>query len=191
MINVRYLIVEVDAKYIKGMINNPDMQPNATINRWIAGILLFTFELVHVPGKDHGPSDGLSRRGRAEGDPPEDEDYEDWIDTQYCFVVWILSAEDIPEPSPDDPVIPRSEKADAQEAKLDLVRAFLRNPARIPGMSDQEFVRFTRYAINFFQKGSTLWRKGRNGKHRIVVPADRRYSILKQAHDDLGHKGVY
>ena len=42
----------MDAKYIKGMINNPDLQPNATINRWIAGILLFHFELCHIPQTD-------------------------------------------------------------------------------------------------------------------------------------------
>ena len=59
IIGVRNLTVEVDAKYIKGMLNNPDIQPNATINRWIAGILLFDFKLVHVPGATHGP-DGLS-----------------------------------------------------------------------------------------------------------------------------------
>jgi hypothetical protein len=47
------LTVEVDAKYIKGMINNPDLQPNATINRWITGILLFSFTLVHVPTTTH------------------------------------------------------------------------------------------------------------------------------------------
>jgi hypothetical protein len=45
---VKNLTVEVDAKYIKGMINNPDLQPNATINQWITGILLFSFKLVHV-----------------------------------------------------------------------------------------------------------------------------------------------
>jgi hypothetical protein len=47
------LTIEVDAKYIKGMINNPDLQPNASINRWIAGILLFDFQLVHVSGERH------------------------------------------------------------------------------------------------------------------------------------------
>ena len=45
---VTNLIVEMDTKYVKGMINNPDLQPNATINRWIAGILLFHFELRHI-----------------------------------------------------------------------------------------------------------------------------------------------
>ncbi|KAG2352988.1 hypothetical protein BDR07DRAFT_1196462, partial [Suillus spraguei] len=56
------LMVEVDAKYIKGMINNPDLQPNTTINCWIAGILLFQFNLVHVPATKHTGADGLSRR---------------------------------------------------------------------------------------------------------------------------------
>ena len=66
-------MVEVDAKYIKGMINNPDIQPNATINRWIAGILLFDFKLVHVPGTQHGGPDGLSRRVNTEKEGEEEE----------------------------------------------------------------------------------------------------------------------
>ena len=48
IVGVKNFVVEVNAKYIKGMINNPDLQPNATINRWIAGILLFDFKLRHV-----------------------------------------------------------------------------------------------------------------------------------------------
>ena len=38
VLGARNFVVEMDAAYIRGMINNPDMQPNATINRWIAGI---------------------------------------------------------------------------------------------------------------------------------------------------------
>ena len=45
---VTNLVVEMDTKYIKGMINNPDLQLNATINQWIAGIPLFHFELCHI-----------------------------------------------------------------------------------------------------------------------------------------------
>ena len=41
------------------MINNPNIQPNATINHWISTILLFNFQLRHVPGYAHG-LDGLS-----------------------------------------------------------------------------------------------------------------------------------
>ena len=73
---VRNLVVEVDAKYIKGMLNNPDLQPSATINRWIAAILLFSFTLKHVPGNNF-PPDGLSRRPRAPEDAEEEDDFEE------------------------------------------------------------------------------------------------------------------
>jgi hypothetical protein len=66
LIGVKNLIVEVDAKYIKGMLNAPDLQPNAAMNRWIQGIMLFDFVLKHVPGKNHHAADALSRRALGE-----------------------------------------------------------------------------------------------------------------------------
>jgi hypothetical protein len=60
---VKNLIVEVDTKYLKGMLNNPDIQPNTTINQWIAGILLFDFKLVHVPIIHHIATSVLHRYG--------------------------------------------------------------------------------------------------------------------------------
>jgi hypothetical protein len=77
--------------YIKGMINNPDLQPNTTINRWIVGILLFQFNLVHVPAAKHAGIDGLSRRPPAENHPEEDDDHEDWVDRTYSFGVTLLN----------------------------------------------------------------------------------------------------
>ena len=71
LIGVRRLVVETDAKYLKGMLENPGMGPNATINRWIDHILMFQFELRHVAGKTFGP-DGLSRREGQAGDPVEE-----------------------------------------------------------------------------------------------------------------------
>ncbi|KAI0349792.1 hypothetical protein OH77DRAFT_1367253, partial [Trametes cingulata] len=62
LVGVKTLHVEVDAKYIKGMLNEPDLQPNATINRWIQGILMFDFKLIHVPAAQHKGPDALSRR---------------------------------------------------------------------------------------------------------------------------------
>jgi len=53
------LIVEVDTSYIKGMLRNPNIQPNASINRWIAAILLFDFKLIHIPAEKHKGLDGL------------------------------------------------------------------------------------------------------------------------------------
>jgi hypothetical protein len=75
LIGCRKLVVETDAKYIHGMLNHPEMGPNATINRWIEKILMFHFKLRHVAGKTFGP-DGLSRRDEQPGDEkyPPDED---------------------------------------------------------------------------------------------------------------------
>jgi len=47
LFGARKLIVETDAKYIKGMLENPDMMPNATVNRWIDEISLYHFTLRH------------------------------------------------------------------------------------------------------------------------------------------------
>jgi hypothetical protein len=89
LLGVRNLIVEVDAKFIKGMLANPDIAPSASINRWILGILMFHFTLVHVPGTHHGP-DGLSRRRRQPDDEEEPEDdFEDWIDQVNGFIHFI------------------------------------------------------------------------------------------------------
>ena len=60
LIGIRNIIIEVDTKYIKGMLSNPDIAPSASMNRWILSILMFHFTLVHVPGTHHRP-DGLSR----------------------------------------------------------------------------------------------------------------------------------
>ena len=52
----------MDAKYIKGMLNEPELQPNAVINRWIQGILMFDFTLVHISALKFKGPDALSRR---------------------------------------------------------------------------------------------------------------------------------
>jgi Integrase zinc binding domain len=81
--------LEVDAKYIKGMLNNPDIQPNNTMNHWIAGILLFNLELVHVPGKNHVGPDSLSRRSSTPEE--EEEPQDDWADEVLGLGVWVNS----------------------------------------------------------------------------------------------------
>ena len=75
--------MEVDARYIKGMLANPDLAPSTSMNHWIVSILLFHFTLAHVPSTQHGP-DGLSRRPRQpadeDGEPAEDLEFDDWVD---------------------------------------------------------------------------------------------------------------
>src|SRR5271156_6909593 len=71
------------------MLQNPDVAPSASINRWIVSILMFHFTLVHVPGIRDGP-DGLSRRKPQPGDEEEpQDDFEDWIDNVNGFLHFI------------------------------------------------------------------------------------------------------
>ena len=57
--------MKVNAQYIKGMLNKPDLYLNTTINQWIVAILMFDFELVHVLGAKHRGLDKLSRKRAA------------------------------------------------------------------------------------------------------------------------------
>ena len=81
----------MDIKYVKGMINNPDLQLNTTINQWITGILLFHFELHHISADQHTGPDGLSCRPPSGDDPPNTDDFEDWLDSSYSFCVTLLN----------------------------------------------------------------------------------------------------
>lgn len=193
IIGVKNLVVEVDAKYIKGMINNPDIQPNATINRWISAILLFDFRLRHVPGHAHGP-DGLSRRPSAPEDPRDNDDYEDWIDTANShlpatqpFSVIAPATEPtqaLPLPlgatvavypiasSPLATMIPRSNKAKAKDDELKRVAKFLVDPTQREGMNTKELKVLIRKASGFFVVDGRLWKRD-------------------QVHDELGHKGIF
>ncbi|KZT28918.1 hypothetical protein NEOLEDRAFT_1020870, partial [Neolentinus lepideus HHB14362 ss-1] len=81
-----YGLFRIDMHYIKGMLQNPDIAPSASINQWIVSILTFHFKLVHVPGVKHRP-DGLSCHPSQPDDLPQDEDpeFDDWIDRLHSF----------------------------------------------------------------------------------------------------------
>lgn len=230
VIGVRNLTVEVDAKYIKGMINNPDIQPNATINRWIAGILLFDFKLRHVPGKEHGPADGLSRRPPSDKDPEDPDDHDEWIDQAYSFAIEIMNGTSkyrynqmqqlkigLCDKRPSnmygqhmnlkqivstfalnqdhhDQQIPRNNISALRDAGILKIKRFLDNPQRpdnLMAKEGQKFKQFVKRATGFFLTEGQMWKKNSQGKHKLVIPEDRRFGLIKQAHDDLGHKGIF
>jgi len=90
LIGIQNFIIEMDAHYVKGMLQNPDIAPSAAISQWILAILTFHFKLVHIPGTMHSP-DSLSRQPRQPDDESDDEEaeeeeYDDWIDNLYGFM---------------------------------------------------------------------------------------------------------
>jgi hypothetical protein len=231
---VANLTVEMDAKYVKGMINNPDLQPTATINRWIAGILLFHFKLVHISVDKHAGPEGLSCRPPTAKDPPEEDDIEDWLDDVYSFAVVLPNERSHPDlylknflythialpnyyggagespeaelvysmvfalaesasqnPDSEDSAIPRSQKVKVCEAWIQLIHRFLETQERPDGMLDKEYQSFINSATRFFIRNGSLWCREPHGKHQLVVPESWRFRLIKEAHDNLGHKGVF
>jgi hypothetical protein len=218
---VKNLIVEVDAKYLKGMLNNPDIQPNATINRWIAGILLFDFKLVHVPTIHHTAADRLSRQTPAPEDPLETDDFEKWIDDSYGFfmelanwrprhlfpsaltmrsqftqVLHAAASAFITEETADSTAdastdIPQNLRAIAADVRLSDVKEYLESLTRPQNLTNADFRKFMQYSSGSFISNGKLWQWDTHGRHKIVVPKEKRYELLKEVHDILGHKKIY
>lgn len=213
LVGVRKLIVEMDARYVKGMLNNPDIIPNATLNRWIVAILTFHFDLKHVPASYHGP-DGLSRRpGQPDDEEPEDPSvFEDWID-RFHGLCHMIQPDRFPSsleqyasyPLMDQFALqvhqpgkvavydncPRKNAAVKQDDKICLVQHWLENMQRPPDMNDQEFGSFIKFALQFFWHGGRLWKKDPVGEHKVFVKKEDRIRVLLECHDDIAHRGNY
>jgi len=67
-------VVEIDARTLVHQLNLPASDlPGSVVNRWLAWIRLFNFDIKHVAGKKHGGPDGLSRRKQSEDDSDDDD----------------------------------------------------------------------------------------------------------------------
>ena len=212
LIGIRNLIVEVNARYIKGMLSNPDIAPLASINRWIVSILLFHFTLIHVPGTWHGP-DGLLRHPWQPGDDDNDSEYNpefnDWVDKVYGFMHFLnptrlqiassdknvtFASEAIDEPNitndsvSTDPFtyerILRSEKSRKANNHLHCIREWFASQKRPDDIPDKVYAAFLRYCTHFFMKDDRLWRKDPQGHHKLVIELNKCPAILVSAHDE-------
>ena len=220
IVGVRNLVVEVDARYIRGMLNNPDIAPSASVNRWIVSILTFHFDLRHVPGKQHGP-DGLSRHPPQPGDVSDEdhpEDFDDWVDNLYGFMhmlnpttlmsesaklICTFAAEqatqrptDIIDSNRSEPPIeyykvPRSATVILADKCLAMAHDWLITLERPDPISDHKFSLVIHYASGFFIDNGTLWKRDSQGTHKRVLYHNQRIEAMVAAHNDTGHRGFY
>ena len=203
LIGAKKLQVEVDAKYINGMLEQPDLMPNAPMNRWIQGILLFDFELVHVPATKFKAPDGLSCQWPTPEELAEEgaEDYDDsWLDNSalsamldsreaQCRVptAEAYAGEENMEEHQEE------EHPDNQEQKLrDIDRALRQMVMPKRAMSTQERKRFLNDVNKYFLYEGKLYRQGRDGfERRVILEPKKRERIMVEAHDQLGHRGEF
>jgi hypothetical protein len=87
--------------------------------------------------------------------------------------------------------IPCSPRASAADDCLTEVEQYLQFLMRPQGLSDSDFHKFMQYSSRFSFSNSKLWHCDTHGKHKIVVPKEKRYELLKEVHDILGHKKIY
>ena len=221
LIGVRNLVVEMDATAVRGMLRNPDIAPSAATNRWIMAILMFHFELVHVPATKHMP-DGLSRRNPQPDDEErgdEEGEFSDWVDKMQGFLHIVNAPPVLPDaplrpppgvsvffvqtsgtaarlPRIDPPpysAFPRTAHARALDDKLDQVKLWFAEPfARPDGMDDKAYKAFMRFAVHFFpDEEGRLWKKSEDGQQKRVLEKEIRAQALVEFHDYIGHRGIF
>jgi hypothetical protein len=203
------LVVEMDAQYVRGMLSNPDIQPNAAINRWIAAIQLFDFRLVHIPAEKHTGPDGLSRREPVPGEDDSEGDPEEWVDDILSLGLWLdtwnerrarsagttkvfQTTESVSTPRDALTFPPPTDKGRALDDELPSILEFLSHNERPNGHTSDELDRLHRRARSFFVHDNRLWRHHAQGRHQLVlVQPQQRLQVTRDAHDKLGHKGFY
>jgi len=197
IIGVKKLIVEVDAKYIKGMLKSPDLQPNATTVRWIQGIKLFDFELVHVPAERHRGPDALSRRPSTDSDPIEDHD-DSWLD-DIALLTFIPLANFPPFPELEEPsktgLVAGLQCYHTRQRLDDMIQTIFNfhKHAETPTFTTiQAQRRFFSKCGEFFLKASRLYKKnGEKPPLLVITDPNHKHSILLHAHEHLGHRGIF
>lgn len=186
------LQVEMDAKYIKGMLKRPDLQPNATMNRWIQGILLFDFELVHIPAAQFKGPDALSRREATQEEKEEMQEDDEWLED----IALYITNPTLSLISPTSVVQTRFHSLVTTDSKQDQtlknIEGYLRHGIVSSFPNDQIKKRFIQKTTQFFLQDGNMYKK-RSTKVplRVVLTAAERLNILTQAHEDLSHRGIY
>jgi hypothetical protein len=182
IVGAKKLTIEVDAKYIKDMLKNPDLQPSNVLNRWIQGILTFDFKLVHVPGSKFKGPDGLSRRPRAENEQVIEDD-EELLDKTSLYILANSSQTVMPVKN----FITRSD----QEQMLHDILKYLVTQTLSDQNNTQAYRRFSNNVNKFKIHRNALVKLTPTGELlSVILRESERQEILRQAHDDYGHRGV-
>ena len=169
----------------------------------------------------HTGPNGLLHQPPSENNSNEEDDFKDWIDNAYLFVISLMNTHTSPavettdhhrhtthtaempshtfsvfiSASPDtsqtNRTIPHSHKAVAKESCIDHICYFLETHIHPADLSDANYKSFINAAIRFFILSNALYHHELHGHHQLVIPITCPYGLIQEAHDSLGHKGVF
>jgi len=143
------------------MINNPDLNPNATFNQWIATIRLFDFQLKHVPTTIHTGPDGMSRKPPTTEDiqEAESDDIDEWIDEKLeSFLYDDIQFTPCETYSTTNLTILITKKSEQDYCDLDLIKNFLETLKFSGSTSEEEVIRLSQKASRFFINNNKLYK---------------------------------
>ena len=193
------------------MLSNPNVQPNAAINHWIAAILLFDFKLAHVPAEKHLGLDGLSRREPIPSEDNNEDNPEEWVDNMLSLGIWLDTWKEyrsahpsgttqifqateggVSTPCEELTFPPPSDKARARDSELPEVLRFL-TEGKLPNRQDTTDLNcLHQRSRQFFLHDKQLWWQHAQGWHQLVImPGPQCHLVTCEAHDKLRHKGFY
>ena len=172
--------LQVDAKALIQMINTPSL-PSAPMTRWVAFIQLFSFDLIHKPGKTFTMPDGLSRRPVDKDDIAKEFDEEDgWVKPHPGMGIKEV-----------DIVETTVEGAGIQQIGFwKRMKDYLGTLVRPPECSDKEFQKIKRRSQKYFIEGGQLKKRSEPHSQIIVSVPEIQQKIMKALHEELGHRGV-
>jgi transposase InsO family protein len=174
----RKVRLEVDAKYLIEMVNSPEL-PNSAMTRWLWYIHNFDLQFVHVPANKHVVVDGLSRRRKSVDDSTEEDD-EEWLD-KICGATTHLSHGAICRR-----VYLLNELYDEDWRKLGR---FLETQD-LEGIDSKDQGKLKAKSLHYFVRDGRLFRRVRDGIPKEVIGTkSRQKEILREAHEEGGHKG--
>ena len=209
-----HFLLETDANTLCAQLNRSATDlPGALVTQWLAWIRLFDFEVRHIPGSKNCVADALSRRPPTKEDIIErrfEPDIDEWVSTQLSSVR--LRACPVRSRNRDNSEIsqlgvtnPRRrgvEEDDVGGAILHpneyseesrLIGAYLTSGGQRPGaMSTAEFKKFKNIALKFVIRDGHLFRrpdKANLAARRVIDNEEARAEILRDLHDDAGHRG--
>ena len=214
-----HFVIEVDARTLVAQLNKSAADvPGALLNRWLAWIRYFDFDVRHVPGKKHLVADGLSRRPwTAEDDESSEESVEEFLDSQFMVVgVHFAGARltvapgaisnrnrqiDLPGVTPGSSTNPEQPEEDSgsvlnpaseyseKHERFAIYLATLRRPG---GLNARQFTKFKKEALKFLVRDGELFRRGSKNvpMRRVIDKEEQAQEIITYQHDYSGHKGI-
>jgi len=199
--------VETDASVLVAIINRVSTDlPGALVQRWLAWLHLFDFDIRHVRGTKNGAADALSRQPEFRENIPEEPDFDldDWVDVQlntlqHNHKVMPAQAESTAEPAPRSQTM-EEQILDENGNALDgfyteehhEIARWLATQRRPPQMSRREFTSMKRKALQFVVQHRQLFHKVRKSTiplQRVIDDKRERQRIIDSLHDEFGHKG--